>query len=79
MKRSVLALLLIVGACDSKKPQFVVGDNFSVWMPEAPTKATSTNDEGARNNLGSETHGDNHGRVLFRQTVLLSRDAKPQR
>lgn|ERR1700674_4175471 len=47
MKRSgiILALLLTV-ACSSKKPQFVVGDNFSVWMPEAPTKATSTNDEG---------------------------------
>jgi hypothetical protein len=51
MKLSGLVLALLFAAmwnsaCNSKKPQFVVGDNFSVWMPEAPTKATSTNDEG---------------------------------
>lgn len=46
MKRSVVALVLLFAACNSKKPQFVVGDNFSVWLPEATTKTTSTNDEG---------------------------------
>jgi hypothetical protein len=56
MKRSVLALLLIVAACDSKKPQFVVGDNISVWMPEAPTKATSTNDEGLPETIWEVKH-----------------------
>jgi hypothetical protein len=39
MKRSVFTFVLLLAACNSKKPQLVVGDNFSVWMPEAPTKA----------------------------------------
>ena len=47
MRRSVFAfVLLFAAACNPKKPQFAIGDNFSVWMPEAPTRATSTNDEG---------------------------------
>lgn len=46
MKISVFALALLFATCNSSKPQFVVGDNFSVWMPEVPAKTTSTNDEG---------------------------------
>ncbi len=42
----IFALSLLFAACNSSKPQFVVGDNFSVWMPETPAKATATNDEG---------------------------------
>lgn len=56
MKRSVFALVLLFAACNSKKPQFVVGDNFSVWMPEAPTKATSTNDEGLPETIWEVKH-----------------------
>ena len=47
MKRVVLAFcFLVLSGCKSKRDQFIVGDNFSVWMPEAPTKTISTNDEG---------------------------------
>ena len=47
MKRSIFAIvLLFAAACNPKKHEFVGGDNFSVSMPEAATRATSTNDEG---------------------------------
>src|SRR4051812_12421515 len=46
VKPAALAFLLLFSACESKNSQFVAGDNFSVWMPDAPSKTISTNDEG---------------------------------
>jgi hypothetical protein len=51
-----LSLFLLFASCNSSKPQFVVGDNFSVWLPEAPVKTTSTNDEGLPQTKWEEKH-----------------------